>query len=115
MYEYTGTVKRVIDGDTVELMIDLGFHTHTLQTVRIAGIDAPEMKTPEGKLAKKYLQSLLPLGTLVKTVTEKPNSTEKYGRYLARIVRAYAYPQDEIGPIMIAAGHAKPYDGGART
>lgn len=87
MFTYRGEVKAVIDADTVDVLIDLGFGVHTMQRLRLYGIDAPEMKTEAGKIAKEYVRSVL-LGVngdnfehvYVRTLKDKK---DKYGRKLA--------------------------------
>jgi micrococcal nuclease len=111
MYEYKATVIRVIDGDTVDVDIDLGFSIHTHQRVRVNGIDAPERYTPEGRLAAAFLSSYLSPGTPIVTSTVKAVSTEKYGRYLADIILPNGF---SVSSLMLDQGHAKVYHGGAR-
>ena len=85
MYTYRGEVKAVIDADTIDVLIDLGFGVHTMQRLRLYGIDAPEMKTEAGKIAKEYVKSVLLGGDAFKYVyvrTIKDNK-DKYGRKLA--------------------------------
>ena len=85
MYQYKAQVKSVIDADTIDVLIDLGFGVHTMQRLRLYGIDAPEMKTEAGKIAKEYVKSVL-LGAdasmfvYVRTIKDKK---DKYGRKLA--------------------------------
>ena len=85
MYQYKAQVKAVIDADTIDVLIDLGFGVHTMQRLRLYGIDAPEMKTEAGKVAKEYVKSVL-LGAdasmfvYVRTLKDKK---DKYGRKLA--------------------------------
>jgi endonuclease YncB( thermonuclease family) len=85
MYQYKAQVKAVIDADTIDVLIDLGFGVHTMQRLRLYGIDAPEMKTEAGKIAKEYVKSVL-LGAdasmfiYVRTLKDKK---DKYGRKLA--------------------------------
>ena len=85
MYQYKAQVKSVIDADTIDVLIDLGFGVHTMQRLRLYGIDAPEMKTEAGKVAKEYVKSVL-LGAdaamfvYVRTLKDKK---DKYGRKLA--------------------------------
>jgi endonuclease YncB( thermonuclease family) len=55
MYEYMAKVTRVIDGDTIEVEIDLGFKIKHTTILRLSGINAPELRTPEGVAAKRYL------------------------------------------------------------
>lgn len=85
MYQYKAQVKSVIDADTIDVLIDLGFGVHTMQRLRLYGIDAPEMKTEAGKIAKEYVKSVL-LGAdaamfvYVRTIKDRK---DKYGRKLA--------------------------------
>ena len=85
MYQYKAQVKAVIDADTIDVLIDLGFGVHTMQRLRLYGIDAPEMKTEAGKIAKEYVKSVL-LGAdaamfvYVRTFKDRK---DKYGRKLA--------------------------------
>ena len=89
MYTYQAKLLNVIDGDTVDLMIDLGFGVHVKERCRLYGIDAPEMPTEPGKIAKAYLESLLNAATgdlfvATRKMVRKPKEkTDKYGRYLA--------------------------------
>lgn len=90
MWTYLAKIERIIDGDTVDVSIDLGFKTYTKQRLRLARIDAPEMfgvkhsseEYESGKKAKAYLESLIPPGTMVTIKSEK---TGKFGRYIAEI------------------------------
>ena len=84
MYHYKATVKRVVDGDTIDMDVDLGFGVSKLVRIRLADIDAPEVKgdeRPEGLSAKTYLEGLLPIGTLVEVYTEKDKDAG-WGRYV---------------------------------
>jgi micrococcal nuclease len=92
MYEYKATVKRVIDGDSLVLDIDLGFYIFMNETkIRLYGLDAPEMNSKDpllrlqAVLPTRYLYDNLPIGSKVtiKTVLDK---REKYGRLLATII-----------------------------
>ena len=88
IYIYKAELIRVVDGDTVELMIDQGFSQFTKQTMRLYGIDAPEMRTAAGKEAKAWLwEALQPLETIyVQTIQLSTKAKrDKYGRYLAII------------------------------
>lgn len=85
MYTYRGEVKAVVDADTVDVLIDLGFGVHTMQRLRLYGIDAPEMRTEAGKIAREYVKSVLLGGdafkyVYVRTIKDKK---DKYGRKLA--------------------------------
>ena len=89
MYEYR--VKKlvgVVDGDTIDVDIDLGFNVSYSQRVRLAGIDTPESRTKDkfekslGLEAKEYVKTKLKDATDIVIKTELPDSSEKYGRIL---------------------------------
>lgn len=103
------TVVSVVDGDTVHLLLDLGWHISYETRARIAHINAAEIATPEGKTAKAYAQTLLPGGAVV---TFHSHSLDKYGRPLGDIT--LADDRTDFGQAMVAAGMAVPYEGGAR-
>lgn len=58
-YRYRAELVRVIDADTLYLRVDLGFHAALTISVRLRGVDAPELSTPEGKVARDYVIRLL--------------------------------------------------------
>ena len=109
MFDYTATVTKVIDGDSIDLIVDLGFHISVAIRTRLLGIDAPETSTPGGKVARDRLRAELPVGTAVTIHTEK-DPGDKYGRWLAKIDG----PMGDVADWMIAQGLAKAYFGGAR-
>jgi micrococcal nuclease len=89
MYEYRiKKVTNVVDGDTIDVEIDLGFSVSYSQRLRLAGIDTPESRTTDkaekvlGLEAKEYLKSKVKDAKDVVVKTEKPDSSEKYGRIL---------------------------------
>ncbi len=84
LYTYAATVKEVIDGDTLDLRIDVGFSIKLYDRMRLSGIDAPEMNTQEGKLAKQFLIDYLSHCPLIVVRTTKQKE-EIYGRWLADI------------------------------
>jgi micrococcal nuclease len=92
MYEYRiKKVTNVVDGDTIDVEIDLGFSVSFAQRLRLAGIDTPESRTTDkiekalGLEAKDYLKYKLKDAKDVVVKTEKPDSSEKYGRILGWI------------------------------
>lgn len=89
MYEYKAAVLDIHDGDTIRVDIDLGCDTHERMTLRLMGINAPELSTASGPAARDHLASLLgfPANTalVIRTVKDR---REKYGRYLAYLWRA---------------------------
>lgn len=110
VYDYRGMVIRVVDGDTVDLDIDLGLRVFTRARIRLAGINAPELHAAQGQAAAEYLRGLLPFGSSVTLHTDKDH-TEKYGRWLADIQTADGV---NVSRAMIGSGNAVPYSGGPR-
>lgn len=109
MYQYKARLRRVVDGDTVKLDIDLGFNMWVLdESFRLAHIDAPEMSTEQGKAARVFLISAL---SPITVLSLNSLGQDKYGRWLAEIVMPDG---SKLHDLMIAAGHAKPYEGGKR-
>jgi len=92
MYEYGCTVTRVVDGDTVDVILDLGFSIFHKCRVRLYGIDTPESRTRDkdekarGKLAAKYLGDAIHNGTKVVLRSKLKDSKGKYGRVLGEVV-----------------------------
>ena len=92
-YQYWGKVVRVVDGDTIDFSIALGFDIEILRRVRLIGVNTPEIhgvkKTSkeyaEGKKAAEYVESVLPPGTWVELKTYSTGPREKYGRWLCEI------------------------------
>ena len=116
MYQYKiKKIERVIDGDTFVCVMDLGFNIGLTQTVRLVGINAPEIHTLNedvkkfGLRAKQKLQEYLSKGTEIIIETQKPDSTEKYGRILGEVyVVGEPITADEY---MLANKYAWNYDG----
>lgn len=115
MYQYRATVRSVTDGDTIRADIDLGFNMVMRNAViRLSGINAPETKTPEGRVAKTYLTERLPVGTELLLVSHK-DETEKYGRILGTIYIGKALvtgpvADNSVNEEMLAKGMAVPYN-----
>lgn len=117
-YIYNGVVTRVIDGDTVEIEVDLGFHLKTTQRFRLVDINAPEMKGAmrlEGLAARTHVLACL-AGEKVVIRTTK---SDDFGRWLVRIwfdPFKNGSPMVDFNADMVAAGFAVPYregEGGA--
>ena len=117
MYEYSAKIIAVIDGDTVKAEIDLGFGITRRDTLRLKGINAPELHAADPKpgiAAKEYLAKLLSIFPTVTIRTHK-DASEKYGRLLAEIWIPGQHGEiSSVNSEMVTAGHAKPYDGGKR-
>jgi micrococcal nuclease len=82
LFTYNATLEKVVDGDTIDVTLDLGFKIYSKQRIRLARINAPEMSTPGGVEAKTNLITLLPIGTLLIIATKK---TDIYGRYIGEV------------------------------
>jgi micrococcal nuclease len=120
MYQYyVRKVENVVDGDTIDVLIDLGFDILFQSRVRLAGIDTPESRTSDkaekvlGLESKEYLKKQLKDAKSVVIKTEKMDSSEKYGRILGWI-----YVNDDTESIndkMINDGYAWGYMGDTKV
>ena len=113
------SVGKVVDGDTIDADIDLGFDISLTKRIRLAGIDTPESRTAgayEKKLglqAKDWLKHRLEFAKDIIIKTELPDSTEKYGRIIGHL---YINGQEvSVNNQMIAEGYAWNYDGGTKA
>ena len=92
MYEYGCKVTRTVDGDTVDVILDLGFSILHKCRVRLYAIDTPESRTRDkdekarGKLAGKYLKDAIDNGKKVVLRSKLKDSKGKYGRVLGEII-----------------------------
>ena len=125
MYEYRCKILRVVDGDTVDVDIDLGFGvTLTDERVRIMGIDTPESRTRDkvedlfGEAAKARLKELMEDGgKLITTEDRKGEDMKgKFGRVLGdfKVERYENGPAELVTDILIEEGHAVAYFGGSK-
>jgi micrococcal nuclease len=120
MYEYKANVLRVVDGDTVDVDIDLGFGVVLAnERVRIMGIDTPESRTSDkvekifGLAAKARLKQLLGKTAVLKTQVSK-NGEDMKGKF-GRILGDFIAPDGRmVTEIMIEEGHCVPYFGGSK-
>ena len=120
MFEYyVKSVDKVVDGDTIDVVIDLGFDISFTSRVRLAGIDTPESRTTDkaekalGLESKKYLADRIKAAKNVVIRTEKMNSSEKFGRILG-----WLYLDGESNSInheMIEKGYAWGYLGDTKV
>ena len=124
MYEYKAKILRVVDGDTVDVDIDLGFGVWLRnERVRIMGIDTPESRTRDkqekkfGLLAKERLKELLPKGkdSVLRTQIDKDgeDAKGKFGRILGNFVYGHGHNGrfTMVTDILIKEGHAVAYYG----
>jgi micrococcal nuclease len=120
MYEYyVRKVENVVDGDTIDVLIDLGFDILFQSRVRLAGIDTPESRTSDkaekvlGLESKEYLKKYLKDAKSVIIKTEKMDSSEKYGRILGWV---YVNGDTEsVNDKMINDGYAWGYMGDTKV
>jgi micrococcal nuclease len=120
MYEYyVRKVENVVDGDTIDVLIDLGFDILFQSRVRLAGIDTPESRTKDlkekalGLESKEYLKKHLKDAKSVVIKTEKMDSSEKYGRILG-----WVYINGDtvsLNDMMINDGYAWGYMGDTKV
>jgi endonuclease YncB( thermonuclease family) len=85
LYTYRLDVRRVIDGDTIEANIDLGFNMLHKCSIRVYGVNCPEMKTAEGKTAKQYTEQWIEKYK-DKLIVNVASKADKYGRALAAVL-----------------------------
>jgi micrococcal nuclease len=116
MYEYrVKKVLKIVDGDTIDVDIDLGFDISFTSRVRLAGIDTPESRTKDkdekvlGLEVKERLKHLISTANTVVIRTEKMNSSEKYGRILGWLFLDEA--EKSVNEVLIADGYAWGYMG----
>lgn len=120
MYEYrVKKVLAVIDGDTIDVDIDLGFDISITKRVRLAGIDTPESRTSDkyekslGLESKAVLKQKLASAQTIVIRTEKPDSSEKYGRVLGWLF--IDNEETSFNETMIATGYAWSYLGDTKV
>lgn len=109
MYKYNAKVVKVIDGDTVDLEIDLGFNVGFKTRVRLIGVDTPEKWFPYGKVVKAYLKQEIEGKDVYVDVTKK----DKYGRYLVTLYKEQGDTLS-INNLLVNQNMAKAYHGASR-
>ena len=114
MYEYAiKEVVRVVDGDTIDIIIDLGFSLAKKERVRLAGIDAPESRTTDLEEKKMGLESKEFLTRRLNDCVNLRVKTEKDGKY-GRMLGWIYCGETNINKEMIYRGYAWKYDGGTK-
>ena len=121
MYEYKCKILRVVDGDTVDVDIDLGFGVWMhKERVRMMGIDTPESRTRDlvekafGLASKDRLKELLPVGSMSILKTEIDKSGEDKKGKFGRILGDFFIEDKRATDILIEEGHAVAYFGGSK-
>ena len=126
MYKYTAKVKRIVDGDTIDAYIDLGFNVHVDKRIRFMGIDTPESRTRDltekryGLGAKHRLIEMLESNDNIFVV--KSHGTGKYGRVLGELFikdgdgpsNKTEFSRINVNQQLIDEGHAVAYFGGSK-
>jgi micrococcal nuclease len=117
MYEYRVKVVKIVDGDTVDVDIDLGFGVWLKkERIRMFGIDTPESRTRDldekkyGLMAKDYITRLLDDEGGIVLKTHK-DAEGKYGRILGELWRTTDFADTSINDLMIKNHHAVAYHG----
>jgi len=119
------SVLKVVDGDTIDAAIDLGFDISLTKRIRLAGVDTPESRTTDvkekalGLEVKEWLKKKLEGQTDIIVKTELPDSTEKYGRILGHLFIgdkevSAVNRKKSVNNQMIEEGYAWEYDGGTK-
>ena len=121
MYGYKCKILRVVDGDTVDIDIDLGFGMWMhKERVRMMGIDTPESRTRDltekafGLASKERLKELLPVGSMSVLKTEIDRSGEDKKGKFGRILGDFFIDDKRATDILIEEGHAVAYFGGSK-
>jgi len=105
MYEYKCKVLRIVDGDTVDIDIDLGFGVWMhKERVRMYGIDTPESRTKDleekkyGLMSKEFVKSMMPIGSIQTLRTAKYDDKGKFGRILGEFI-VYDSKEDHLASL----------------
>ncbi len=116
MYEYECTIRRVVDGDTVDVDVDLGFGTwRCSERIRLYGVDTPECRTRDaeekaaGLLAKEFVKDALHVGKTYKLQTREKG---KFGRFLGVI---FISDKTSINAALVTEHLAVAYHGQSKT
>ena len=114
MYEYNCKIVRIIDGDTVDVNIDLGFAVWlNKQRIRLFGVDTPESRTRDavekkfGIMAKNFVKGRLPVGSMQILRTRLHDSRGKFGRILGEFV----LEETTLNQLLIVTNNGVPYFG----
>ena len=120
MYEYKVKITRVVDGDTVDAEVDLGFDTFIKDRIRLMGIDTPESRTRNkkekalGLAAKAYLKELLRENRGNIRLRTSKEGKGKFGRILGTLCIEVEGFWCSVNQMLIDDGHARPYYGGSK-
>ena len=113
------SIHKVVDGDTIDADIDLGFDISLTKRIRLAGVDTPESRTADanekkyGLESKEWLKKKVEGAKNILIKTELPDSTEKYGRIIGHLF--INEQETSLNDQMIVEGYAWSYDGGTKA
>jgi micrococcal nuclease len=111
-------ITKVVDGDTIDADIDLGFDISLSKRIRLAAVDTPESRTSDanekkyGLESKEWLKHKVENANNILIKTELPDSTEKYGRIIGHLF--INEQETSLNDQMIVEGYAWTYDGGTK-
>lgn len=122
MYEYFAELRRVVDGDTVDVTIDCGFKMHIKERVRLKGINTPECRTRDleekakGLAAKARLIDILASWDNKMIIRTSIDKKGKFGRLLGELIHpdGQGSRDDNANKMLLEEGHAVEYHGGKR-
>ena len=122
MYEYFAELRRVVDGDTVDVTIDCGFKMHIKERVRLKGINTPECRTRDleekarGLAAKARLIDILASWGNKMIIRTSIDKKGKFGRLLGELIHpdGQGSRDDNANKMLLEEGHAVEYNGGKR-
>ena len=111
MYEYRATLRKVVDGDTLRLDVDLGWGVWVRnQSVRLHGVDTPERGQPGWAEATQFVKDWMGNLNAPLTIQTTKDHTGKYGRMLVAVWRGEeTHPKHSLNTALLDAGHAVVY------
>jgi micrococcal nuclease len=107
MYTYAGTLSRVVDGDTLDIQVDLGFNVFHNQRFRLEGVNTPELRGASleaGKAARQFVVDTLP--TTKNSLFINCTGRDKYGRWVAQITFKNSDAVMNLSDLLVEHGHA---------
>jgi len=109
-WTYRARLVRVVDADTLEMEVDLGFQVIKRETLRLAGLDAPELGTAEGRTVRALVLDWMDeVGLAVEwPLLVTTRKTDKYRRYIA-VVRDATTARPPLNDTLLEGGYAKPW------
>ena len=112
-YVRNATVRKVVDGDTIEVVVDMGFRRYSVERLRVSRINTPEVRGEqriEGLASKDFVVKLLPEGTKIVIQSSKGDA---FGRWIAEVyyIDGATNEQVNLSDLLLSKGLAKVYEG----